>query len=229
MSRPSTQTDERLIAAARALLPKTGFSRLTLREVAKKAGVNLGMFSYHFKNKQQFVHRVMGQMYEEFLAQFNLEAATGATPLERLRNALRALGRFARDNRDLLAALARDLMDGNRDTIRFIENNFNRHVAVIYRLVRQCRRDGSMEKTISIPVALSFIAAGVAAPAVMVSVIERAPTGILLTSLKKATAPLLLSNRAVERRIEMALQAVSPRSTPRNGETLPAEQLCDRK
>ncbi|MBC7946203.1 MAG: TetR/AcrR family transcriptional regulator, partial [Burkholderiales bacterium] len=49
MPRPSQNTDRRLIKAARKLLPETGCSGLNLRQVAVKAGVNLGMFHYHFK------------------------------------------------------------------------------------------------------------------------------------------------------------------------------------
>jgi len=209
MPRPSRNTDQLLVRAARELLPETGFSRLTLREVAAKAKVNLGMFNYHFKNKQEFVQKVMEQTYEEFLNKFTLQVAAGGTSLERLRKALHAVGRFARDNRKLLTALARDVMEGKRDTVRFIEKNFHRHVKVIIELLRQCQKDGSLDDTISVPMALSFMIASIAGPSVVMSILERAPTGAMLTAIKKSMAPQVISDRALENRIEMAFKAVS--------------------
>ena len=55
MSRPSKNTDRLLIEAAKELIPEAGFKGLKIREVARKAGVNLGMFNYHFKTKEKFL------------------------------------------------------------------------------------------------------------------------------------------------------------------------------
>jgi AcrR family transcriptional regulator len=34
-----------------ALLPQTGCAGLSVRKVAERAGINLGMFHYHFKSR----------------------------------------------------------------------------------------------------------------------------------------------------------------------------------
>ena len=47
--RPSRNLDRALLAAGRELLPERGCAGLSVREVADAAGVNLGMFHYHFK------------------------------------------------------------------------------------------------------------------------------------------------------------------------------------
>ena len=208
MSRHSTNADQRLIRAARELVPETGFSRLTLREVAAKAGVNLGMFNYHFKDKRNFLCRVMEEMYEEFLAKFNWEVAVGETSLEQLRNALRALGRFVRDNRRLLTALGRDVMEGDRDIVRFVEDNFSRHMTVIYKIVQQCRKEGYLAPAIPVPQVLVFLAASVAGPSIMFNVVDRAPTGLALTALKKTLSPMVIGDKALDKRVDMAIQAV---------------------
>jgi DNA-binding transcriptional regulator YbjK len=43
----SEQTRTRILEAALALLPRHGLAALRVRQVAAKAGVNLGMFHYH--------------------------------------------------------------------------------------------------------------------------------------------------------------------------------------
>jgi AcrR family transcriptional regulator len=212
MPRPSHNTDQRLLRAARELLPQTGFSQLTLREVAAKAGVNLGMFHYHFENKHAFLQRVLAQMYDEFLASLNLQATSGRTSLERFRNALKMLGRFARDNRRLLAALARDMMAGNRDTAEFVEKNFPRHIRIVVALLRQCRRDGSIDPAIPMPVALSFAAAGVVGPNLLLSILERSAGRGALSVLRTAMTPYIAGDRAIDRRVDLALRALAGKS-----------------
>ena len=44
MPRPSRHLDRALLAAGRELLPVYGCARLTVRQVAEAAGVNIGMF-----------------------------------------------------------------------------------------------------------------------------------------------------------------------------------------
>ena len=46
MTRPSQNTDWRLIRAGRELLPEPGITGLSLRREADRAGVNLGMFHW---------------------------------------------------------------------------------------------------------------------------------------------------------------------------------------
>ncbi|HVE13339.1 MAG TPA: TetR/AcrR family transcriptional regulator, partial [Elusimicrobiota bacterium] len=75
MPRPSRNLDRKLLDAARALLPKSGFSGLNVREVIRKAGVNAGMFHYHFKSRDAFLRRVLEEVYEDFLVTFAAAAA----------------------------------------------------------------------------------------------------------------------------------------------------------
>ncbi|MDD5303347.1 MAG: TetR/AcrR family transcriptional regulator [Elusimicrobia bacterium] len=115
MSRPSRSTDKLLIRAGRKLLPETGVSGLTLRRVALAAKVNLGMFHYHFGSKREFSRRVLQEIYEDFFKDFSVETGGPAPAKERLRRALNALARFARDNRKLILAIVRDMMEGEAE------------------------------------------------------------------------------------------------------------------
>lgn len=209
MARPATDTEERLIRAALAILPETGFSRLTLRGVAAKAKVNLGMFSYLFKNKREFIHKVMERMYEDFLDQFQISVDSGANSRERLANALLAMGRFVRDRRDLFAAMVRDVIEGDRDCIRFIENNFHRHIKTILKLVQQCRKDGYLDDTLPIPLLLGFCGGSVMAPVIVTGIAGRVRTNLFVAALFNRLKPHFIGDRALEARVELALKAVT--------------------
>ncbi len=135
MSRPSAHLDRKLVAAARAMLPETGLSGLSVREVARRAGVNAGMFHYHFKSKKAFLHRVLGEVYQDFLVSFQ-EAAEGAGPArERLRRVLIAYAHFGRRHRVFYSMMIRELLNGRPDMIAFAKANFPRHADAMVRLM----------------------------------------------------------------------------------------------
>src|SRR5437763_11542362 len=108
MARPSRNIDRVLLAAGRELLPLTGCRDLSVRQVTERAGVNLGMFHYHFKTRENFIRSLLQEMYEHMFASLQLERARHAEPVPGLRAVLRLLGRFARDHRALLLRVMGD-------------------------------------------------------------------------------------------------------------------------
>ncbi|UUZ56533.1 hypothetical protein LP419_16105 [Massilia sp. H-1] len=56
--------------------------------------VNLGMFHYHFKNKDNFIRAVLQRLYEAMFADLQLQADAGADALSGLRAAFTVLGGF---------------------------------------------------------------------------------------------------------------------------------------
>src|SRR5262245_39077088 len=134
MPRPSSNTDEKLLKAGRDLLPLTGISGMNIRQVAKKARVNMGMFHYHFKTKDAFARRLLQEYYEEMFATLESKTRSGS-PLEQLRAVIFTFGCFARDNRHLLLGMFRDMALGEPATVDFIRANLHRHVELILRLV----------------------------------------------------------------------------------------------
>jgi AcrR family transcriptional regulator len=208
MSRPSRSTDTLLIRAGRKLLPETGVSGLTLRRVALAAKVNLGMFHYHFGSKREFARRVLQEIYEDFFRDFNMEAGVEAPPKERLRRALNALARFARDNRKLILAIVRDVMQGDEETTEFAKASIPRHMEIIAGLVRECQRRGEL-KEMPLPLAMSFLLGAAAMPNVAMGVIERSgarkPFGLSPADL----FPLFSSDKSISARVDLALSALA--------------------
>jgi AcrR family transcriptional regulator len=208
MSRPSRNTDKLLIQAGRKLLPETGVSGLTLRRVAAAAKVNLGMFHYHFGSKREFARRVLQEIYEDFFKDFSMESGGTAPALEHLRRALNALARFARDNRKLLLAIVRDVLEGEVEVTRFAKANIPRHVGIISGLVEECQRQGGL-KSIPRPLALSFLLGATAMPNLAMGIIEKAsakkPFGLTLQKL----SPVLISDQAIAARVNLALAALA--------------------
>lgn len=209
MPRPSRSTDKLLIDAGRKLLPETGVSGLTLRRVAAQAGVNLGMFHYHFGSKREFSRRVLEEIYGEFFRGFAAETGAPAAPRERLRRALAALARFARDNRKIILAIVRDVMEGEPEATGFAKANIPRHMEIIAGLVRECQRRGELRE-MPLPLAMSFLLGAAAMPNVAMGVIERSAARKPFGLSPAALFPLFSSDRSIAIRVDLALAALAP-------------------
>ena len=89
MTRPSRNVDRLLLRAGRELFPETGVAQLSVRKVAIRAGVNPGMFHYHFGNKDLFVRQLLQELYDEMFASLELAASArlpGVRPPPRTSN-----------------------------------------------------------------------------------------------------------------------------------------------
>jgi AcrR family transcriptional regulator len=192
--------------AARAMLGRSGISGLRLRAVAQRAGVNLGMFHYHFKSKEAFVRRLLQDVYEEFFSRLSLEFKGRDEPLERLQRSLIVFGKFARDQRTIFVSLLSEALRGHRSSIDYLQKNIPRHVHVIAELVQECEKSGTL-KALPVPVAVSFAVGGMGVPNLMITALERSGSSQARQFLSK-WADEFVSDRAIERRADLILAAL---------------------
>jgi AcrR family transcriptional regulator len=221
MPRPSRQTDQRLIQAAQQLMQRSGLSRLNLRQVAAKAGVNLGMFHYHFKGKEQFIQAVLEHTYEQFFQNFSLRVDGKTEPLEKLRQALVAMAQFSRDNRQVVLSLMQDALNQEPGARAFAQRSMGRHAKVILGLIAQCQRQGSLPKA-PLPMLMSYIMTASTGSSLVLGLMEHAGAGRAHLEFFKAAA---FTDAALARRADwvlggLAAETAAPakpraKSTPR--------------
>jgi AcrR family transcriptional regulator len=208
MSRPSAHLDRKLVSAARVMLPETGLSGLSVREVARRARVNVGMFHYHFKSKKAFLHRVLGEVYQDFLVSFQEAAEGPGTPRERLRRVLVAYARFGRENRTIYSMMMRELMNGRPEMLSFARANFARHSDALMRLVEECRREGSI-RNLPTPGLCMFAMGSMGMPNVASTCMERSGQKTLGGRPAKEFIQMLLSDEMIETRADMVMAALA--------------------
>ncbi|MGX6606435.1 TetR/AcrR family transcriptional regulator [Micromonosporaceae bacterium Da 78-11] len=122
MPAPQTPPDlrSRLVAAGVQLLAEGGTDALSLREIARRAGVSHGAPRRHFPTHQALLAAIAHEGYQR-LGRLVAETIGGADA--RPRDAVLALGRryvaFARDNPGMFALMFRhDLLRGNQIGLR---------------------------------------------------------------------------------------------------------------
>lgn len=208
MARPSQNLDLKLVAAARAMLPVVGFSGLKIRDVARRAGVNPGMFHYHFKSQRAFRRRIMQDVYEDFLSSF-VEAAEGPGGARaRLRRVLTAVARFARDHRVFYTLMIRELLNAQPDMSAFAKENFPRHAAVMIKLLEECRREGVV-RPLPTPMLAMFAIGSMVLPNVAITAMERNGVRTLAGAPLRKLASALFSDELIEVRADMVLAGLA--------------------
>lgn len=209
--RPSRNLDRALLAAGRELLPRRGCSGLSIREVADAAGVNLGMFHYHFKSREAFLKALLQSMYEEMFSQLTYQGSAEWGPIDNLRAAMRFLGRFLRANRPMIARVMADALCGDEVAIDFLRNNMPRHLGVMHALVIEAQKAGEI-LPIPAPQALGFCAGALAMPILFGGAV--AESGALGAAGARRITEALLNDAAIDQRIDLALAAIA-NPTPR--------------
>ena len=209
MPRPSRNIDQLLIDTGRALLPETGARDFSIRQITERAGVNLGMFHYHFKTRENFLSIVLQGVYEEMFTQLTFQAQADRPPLENLRAAVNVLGCFLRDNRLLLRRLLPDAIAGEPITRKFFHSNFPRHLGVMAQLVGEAQRHGVLSP-LPLFQAMSFLGGAVAMPIMMATAAQA--EGIVPPQLIGNLDEDVLSDRAIAQRVDMALKGLQAES-----------------
>ena len=216
MPRPSRNLDRLLLAAGRALYPATGCAGLTIRQVCEAAGVNTGMFNYHFGTRDRFLRAVMQGAYEEMFASLTLAVRRPAelSAAEALRGALGALGRFALANREFVARLAADALAGEAVAREFLRENLPRHLQVIAGVIAAGAQAGEFRK-LAPAQAVGFCVGAVAAPVLFGGAI--AASGEASAPFAAALGKSLLTSKALDERIDLVIAGLSAPSPRRKG------------
>lgn len=205
MPRPSRQLDQALLEAGAALFPSLGCRGLSLRAVAARAGVNVGMFHYHFRTKDNFLRTLLQQAYEQVFAQLSVAAAQHGSALERLRGTLVVIGRFLREHGPMVGRIWADAGNGEPVAREFLQANAPRHLALLLGLLEEAERAGEIAAMLPLR-RFTFVMGAVAAPVLVGARV--AELGIAPAFIAPQLEPQVLCDAAIEARAELAIAAL---------------------
>jgi AcrR family transcriptional regulator len=187
-----------------------GLSQLNLRDLAGKAGVNLGMFHYHFKTKDQFIKAVLKDTYARFFKDFSLQVEAEGEPLAKLRAALLSLALFSHENRHLILSLLQDALNRDPSAKDFGKQLMAQHSQVIVGLVLQCQKEGVLQQA-PLPLVMSYIMPAATAHGMVLGLMEHVQADPQHISGMLASAA---SPAALARRVDWVLAGLAPGAAP---------------
>lgn len=207
MSRPSRNQDQLLIETAKRLYPEVGASGMSLKRIAEEAGVNLGMFSYYFGSKSNFMRKVLEALVEDAGTYATIPLPASAPSIERLRCFLITLGRNYRDHRRLALAMYRDFLNQDPDVTEHLLERIQQQMTGLIPLVEECQRDGYVDSTVPMQQILSFCMGTVKTPIVIAASQEREPRRS--SKLLEEGTRKMLTDEAIAQRVELALRGIA--------------------
>lgn len=122
MKTTDDDTREKLIRAALELLQtEQDTGRVTVRQIAAKAGVNSALVNYYFRSKENLFNEAVGRQMAQIAAHMLGTDRREAPPEERLHEMIRAMSDFSFDNYFLSSIIiASDLKKGSVETCRLL-------------------------------------------------------------------------------------------------------------
>ncbi|WP_157694102.1 TetR/AcrR family transcriptional regulator [Hydrogenophaga crassostreae] len=205
MPRPSLNADIAMLASGRALFAEHGCVGLSVRAVAEHAGVNPGLFHYHFGSKDQFLRTVLQSLYEEMFEQLSGAAHVAGAPLQRLRGVLILIGQFLLEHGPQVGRIWSDAGNGVPVAVAFVQNNAPRHLDLVTGLLEEADQAGELAPLAPMQ-RMAFLMGAVAAPILVVGRLTGLPLGGALPAGQLVSD--VLSSEAIEARVDLALMAL---------------------
>ena len=148
MARPSQNIDKKLIKLGKKKLMEHGISNISIRSICMESGINLGMFHYYFKSKENFIKELFRSLSEELVASLLAEAAKLSTSEEKLKKILYMSARMMKEKRGLVETIMKDTNIFDK-IYREIGKDFHDKWFNVYSvLIEECKKDGYIDKNI---------------------------------------------------------------------------------
>jgi TetR/AcrR family fatty acid metabolism transcriptional regulator len=96
---------DEIVLVAGKLVARKGWQNTTLADIAREAGVSLGVITYHFTNKDELINTVMEKYVGENLAEQFVALEEIEDPLERLKNMIREIVHVRKRDEDIFYVL----------------------------------------------------------------------------------------------------------------------------
>jgi AcrR family transcriptional regulator len=164
MNTQTHTTRELLLAEGLKIASEKGLRGLVVRELALRAGVNLGSFVYHFSTRDKFIEELVEIWYEPMYKQLQQAAENhiAESALQTLQHTLDQMIDVLSANAGFINHLVADAIDGETSAIAFLTSVPSRHPSILLELIRQAQSEGSIveETPLQVMMFLTFAIAG---------------------------------------------------------------------
>ena len=142
MARHSAHLDEKLLQTGLDLITAEGVKSLTVRKVCQRSNVNLGMFSYFFKNKEFYIKKLFEVVHTQIDSFLQMDVVRDLNSMEQLRYLLRRLVKFAYENNFLLRAIIIDFISDEKLYKEFLQKGIILPQKQLFTLIEQAQKSG---------------------------------------------------------------------------------------
>ena len=119
MNSKEQATKQLIVDAAKTLLEETeDIDKITVRQIAQRANVGIGLINYHFKSKDNLLSIAIGDRMAKIISDFSKsDSYAHLSPIQKLKSMLRELYALSDKKEKLMHfVLSNDIMKGNMQT-----------------------------------------------------------------------------------------------------------------
>ena len=146
MARPSQNLDRKMIELGKEKTVTMGLSNLSVRQICLDAGINLGMFYYYFKSKENYIRAIFSSLNEDMKNNCIKQAEKSSNSKERLKKILLLNAKMAKESKGMIETIIKgtDIFDKLYVEIgkEFHESWMKFYIS----LVDACKNDGYFNK-----------------------------------------------------------------------------------
>lgn len=150
MARPGSQIDKKLLNTGIELIAQKGVKALSVRAVCRIANVNLGLFSYFFKNKDTYLKCLFDNIRERLIIFLDMSQAETLPPIQRFRYCFRRMLTFAFENKNLLRAVFVECSLDQELYRSYIAKGILKPFELPLTVIRDAQESGSIRSDLSI-------------------------------------------------------------------------------
>lgn len=204
MPRPNKGTDRLLIETGKKMLLKNGINGLTISAICKKARVNPGMFVYNFKSKEEYLDRVLNEIFEEYLIPLVPEPATDSV-YDNMEHVLFFIAKASAKYPALMIQVGSETLTGDKTLIHAFKVRVAKKTRSIFPLFKKAKEQGIISRQINLP---TFIL--MTWPALIYSSASASKIMKIMPKEDKINPKLMISDEAIKERVRKILSLFRP-------------------
>ncbi len=160
MARPSQHIDQKLIAAGKKKLIENGLSGISIRSICLESGINLGMFHYYFRSKENFIKILFQGLSDDLQSYWIKESAGLSTSREKLEKVLFMSAKMMKEKKRVFETILKDIDFCDEFYIQLGKDIQRKWGIFYYNLVEDCKKEGFLDKNVDGHVLVAVIAGG---------------------------------------------------------------------
>lgn len=149
MSRPNRHIDQKLIKVGVKILEQKGLKGISVREICNRANVNLGMFSYLFQNKDNYLKILFETVRLNLICFLNLESVKDFNSFEKMKYVYQKMIDYTFLNKNLMRSMIVDAALDKQLYETYLKKRILQPFDLPFELIEQAQNDGYIRKDVS--------------------------------------------------------------------------------
>ena len=158
MARPSQNINKKLIEVGKQKVLESGISGVNIRSICLDYGINLGMFHYYFKTKENFTNILLKTLSDDLISYMIKESEGLANSREKLKKVLMINAKRMYERKSMIENLIKDIDSFGDTYVKTLKEIQLKLLNFFMKIMEDCKNEGFLDGNIKIEIIYSLIA-----------------------------------------------------------------------